>query len=63
MSAPTGHDARLGNKKANSGCHRCWCGCKYWENDVCVDCGEDFDPKHYTADGDGPLLPHEFPGA
>lgn len=29
-----------GNKKALEGCDRCLCGCKYWENDVCVS-GED----------------------
>lgn len=31
---------RLGNKIAREGCDRCYCGCKYWENDRCVDCGE-----------------------
>ena len=30
---------RLGNEIAQEGCDRCWCGCKYWENDRCVDCG------------------------
>ena len=29
-----------GNKEAKEGCDRCFCGCKYWENDHCVDCGE-----------------------
>lgn len=28
-----------GNKIAQEGCTRCECGCKYWENDVCVSCG------------------------
>jgi hypothetical protein len=31
-----------GNKKALEGCDRCSCGCKYWEKDVCVSCGETF---------------------
>ena len=29
----------LGNTMALEGCDRCFCGCKYWENDRCVDCG------------------------
>lgn len=29
----------LGNRSAQSGCDRCTCGCKYWESDVCIDCG------------------------
>ena len=33
------HNARLGNVVRDSGCDRCPCGCKYWENDRCVDCG------------------------
>ena len=28
-----------GNTKARSGCDRCNCGCKYWEQDLCIDCG------------------------
>lgn len=28
-----------GNINAAEGCDRCVCGCKYWENDKCVDCG------------------------
>lgn len=27
-----------GNAIAVEGCTRCECGCKYWENDHCVDC-------------------------
>jgi len=27
------------NLQAQEGCDRCFCGCKYWENDRCVDCG------------------------
>lgn len=29
-----------GNLIAQEGCTRCACGCKYWENDRCIDCGE-----------------------
>lgn len=29
----------LGSLVAQEGCDRCYCGCKYWENDTCVDCG------------------------
>lgn len=29
----------LNNEIALEGCDRCACGCKYWENDECVDCG------------------------
>lgn len=28
-----------GNKLAREGCDRCFCGCKYWEHDRCIDCG------------------------
>ena len=28
-----------GNKIAEEGCDRCDCGCKYWEDDCCIDCG------------------------
>lgn len=28
-----------GNTVAQEGMDRCFCGCKYWENDKCVDCG------------------------
>ena len=28
-----------GNHFRMEGCDRCWCGCKYWENDRCIDCG------------------------
>lgn len=31
-----------GNVKAQEGVDRCLCGCKYWENDRCVDCDEPF---------------------
>lgn len=29
----------LNNKVAREGADRCTCGCKYWENDRCIDCG------------------------
>src|SRR4051794_6518779 len=29
----------LNNSIAREGYDRCWCGCKYWENDRCTDCG------------------------
>lgn len=32
-----------GNRKAREGCDRCACGCKYWENDVCIDCNTHID--------------------
>ena len=32
-----------GNRVAEEGVTRCLCGCKYWENDVCIDCGMDAD--------------------
>jgi hypothetical protein len=38
MGSPE-HNARLGNKVRDSGADRCACGCKYWENDRCIDCG------------------------
>ena len=31
-------DSGSTNKFATSGLERCGCGCKYWENDRCVDC-------------------------
>jgi hypothetical protein len=29
----------LGNLVRQEGADRCICGCKYWENDRCIDCG------------------------
>lgn len=26
------------NAVAREGCDRCYCGCKYWEGDRCIDC-------------------------
>ena len=31
---------RHGNVVAREGLTFCWCGCKYWENDICHSCGE-----------------------
>lgn len=28
-----------GNAVAKEGADRCFCGCKYWEADRCIDCG------------------------
>jgi len=28
-----------GNRQAREGSDRCYCGCKYWEGDRCIDCG------------------------
>jgi hypothetical protein len=28
-----------GNRVRREGRDRCWCGCKYWEHDRCIDCG------------------------
>ena len=32
-----------GNVEAREGCDRCYCGCKYWEFDRCVDCATHID--------------------
>jgi len=32
-------DENYGNKVREDGVDRCYCGCKYWENDRCIDCG------------------------
>jgi hypothetical protein len=37
--AKLSHDQRLGNKIVSSGCTRCECRGKYWENDTCISCG------------------------
>lgn len=38
------HADAHGNHEATEGCTRCWCGCKYWENDRCTDCDAPFNP-------------------
>lgn len=40
-----------GNVIAQEGCDRCFCGCKYWENDKCIDCGTSAVVVKYS-DGD-----------
>ena len=39
MSTQDERNKRLGNEVRVSGADRCYCGCKYWENDQCIDCG------------------------
>lgn len=46
---------RLGNLRAVEGCTRCGCGCKYWENDRCVDCGSNA-PTHVLEPDDYPIV-------
>ena len=35
---------RAVNTRAQSGCSRCECGNKYWEDDKCIDCNTEHDP-------------------
>jgi hypothetical protein len=35
-----------GNAVAKEGQDRCACGCKYWENDRCIDCGRVWEVSH-----------------
>ena len=42
------------NKTACSGCHRCYCGAKYWENDICISCGLAHNPDNYFQPEDEP---------
>lgn len=43
--AQTARNINLGNYEANEGLDYCTnCGCKYWENDTCVDCGAAWTP-------------------
>lgn len=37
----------LVNEQTEEGCDRCECGCKYWMNDACTDCGTKFDPERH----------------
>lgn len=39
MALATHTEDQHGNVVAEEGVTRCVCGCKYWENDKCVDCG------------------------
>jgi hypothetical protein len=34
------------------GCDRCGCGCKYWEDGRCIDCGERFRVEDHREDDD-----------
>lgn len=45
------HDnlVRLGNHTAVDGFSRCECGCKYWEHDRCIDCGESHDIERHDG--------------
>lgn len=40
---PREHADVHGNRIAEEGCDRCFCGCKYWELDRCIDCGTHID--------------------
>ncbi len=47
----------LHNTEAIEGCDRCYCGCKYWEHDTCIDCGTPVtallsDPEWYAENRD-----------
>lgn len=42
----TTYTDRHGNRRATEGVSRCDCGCKYWENDRCVDCDTRHHPRH-----------------
>lgn len=50
MSA-TAHPDRHGNAVRENGVDRCYCGCKYWENDRCVDCGGRDPEPEFDATG------------
>ena len=41
---------QYGNTKATAGFDRCECGCKYWEADHCVDCGNAFHADNLASD-------------
>ena len=45
-----------GNRLAEEGCTRCTCGCKYWQNDVCIDCGMDADVVTTLSVDDAAIL-------
>lgn len=40
-----------GNTTAREGVDRCFCGCKYWEDDKCIDCGTHIDKIVNDPDG------------
>ena len=37
---------KVKNQRANSGSDQCDCGCKYWENDLCISCGTQHARRH-----------------
>lgn len=41
-----------GNTVAREGCDRCSCGCKYWENDRCIDCRSHVSEVDTSEDGE-----------
>ena len=42
---------KASNTTAQSGCSRCECGCKYWENNQCTDCYAEHNPSlHDTSE-------------
>jgi|TARA_Y100000034_G_scaffold66233_1_gene79936 hypothetical protein len=49
---------KFGNKQAKEGIHRCSCGARYWENDTCHLCGEEFNARDYDENDErltGPI--------
>jgi hypothetical protein len=38
------------NRTAQEGVSRCECGSKYWENDLCVDCGTRHNAERHDQD-------------
>lgn len=48
---------RHGNRTAREGCDRCACGCKYWEEDRCTDCGAPVSQAETAAEADVMIAP------
>ena len=44
-----------GNTIARDGVDRCDCGCKYWENDRCIDCGASIEAARRSTQDELPL--------
>lgn len=44
------------------GCDRCDCGCKYWEDGKCIDCGERFRPVVISVRAPKGVTRVVFPG-
>lgn len=52
-----------GNAIAEEGNDRCFCGCKYWENDRCVDCHSTIEEvRRYRQDMQDTLTALGFSG-